>query len=52
MDDRATGSNTETKQNFTGEKETKSKKNLFGSIFKKKKGKYDVKSENKTKDKK
>ncbi|RNA37486.1 hypothetical protein BpHYR1_005121, partial [Brachionus plicatilis] len=48
----ATGSNPETIPNSSGEKETKAKKNIFGSIFRKKKGKYDVKTESKNKDKK
>lgn len=52
MDGTATGSNLESKSSFMGEKDAKSKKNFLGSLFKKKKGKYDVKSENKTKDKK
>lgn len=52
MDGPATSSNLEAKSSFSGEKEAKPKKNLFGSIFRKKKGKYEVKSETKTKDKK
>ncbi|CAF0717385.1 unnamed protein product [Brachionus calyciflorus] len=48
----AASSELSSKHSFSDEKETKTKRNIFGSIFRKKKGKYDVKSDSKSKDKK